>query len=268
MAGRRRRDRAPTGRRGRAAPSVPRSPLPPRAPPETRGRPPCRTRRGGRRPRADGHGRGRERDTEAAVGRPQQEGGERGGESGQRELRPDPAAEGHRHGEEGRQQGVVGLIWRPGAVLGLGEDRLAGEWKEGATGELVGDVEVVVLGQAEGGEQVLRLVGGGLRAIGAGDRSGRARGERSGRADEGGGHGRHRRCRTLPPACCSSRTGGGAPPQRSWTGTLVLGRAKYKAHLTGRVEGPPRKWAAPAAASGRGRHWRPAPSSPGSSAWG
>ena len=64
-------------------------------------------RRGEREGQHGGHGDAR-RDAEAADGRPQEHGGQRPVDERQDDLGADPAADGHRCGEQHRQAGIVG----------------------------------------------------------------------------------------------------------------------------------------------------------------
>ena len=112
-------------------------------------------------------GRGRERHREPAHGGPEQQAGQQPGHRRHGQLGPDPAAGRHRTGQQQRQQRVVGAEAPPvGQRLGLGGQGQGVERPPAGLGQLVGDVEVAVGGQADRGEQVLRLVGGGPGLVG------------------------------------------------------------------------------------------------------
>ena len=92
--------------------------------------------------------------------------GEHAGERGERELRPDPTADEHRHREERGQQRIVRAHEVPvGPDLLLQREVVPVEHAGALVGPLVAEVQVVVLAQADRGHQVLRLVGGHLPAL-------------------------------------------------------------------------------------------------------
>ena len=114
-----------------------------------------------------------ERHPEAPVRGPHQERRQHSAEDRQRGLGRRPSPQSHGDGEDGRQQGVVGadlaaVVQR----LGLHRKVELVERDEPGLGELVVDVEVAVLEQAQGRQQVLGLVGGGEGAVGSAGRDG------------------------------------------------------------------------------------------------
>jgi hypothetical protein len=110
------------------------------------------------------------------VGRPREQARQHAGQRRQRGLGRRPAPEAHRDGEHGGEQWVV-RAERPAAVELIGLDRQVDlvERPVPLVGDLVVDVEVAVLGQAEGGQEVLGLVRRRPFAVGGpggdGDRS-------------------------------------------------------------------------------------------------
>ena len=115
----------------------------------------------GRQRQGEHHGDGHAaRHGEAAHGRPQQHRRQRPVDHRQGDLGTDPPADRHRCGEQHRQARIVrrdlpALRRR----LRLARQVVAGELAPPRRRELIGDVEVVVLGQADRRQQVLRLVG-------------------------------------------------------------------------------------------------------------
>jgi hypothetical protein len=155
----------------------------------------------------DCHRQGR---AQAADGGPDQQGGQQPGHGRQGELGGQPAPQGGRGSEQDRQQGVMRAeVLAVGHGAALAVEREGVEGPVAAAGQLIGDVQVGVLGQADRGQQVVGLIAAEPRPGGRGHGGAGRAGQGDEQADQDHGAAK-------PPPCEAANLARLASWARCW----------------------------------------------------